>query len=269
MSFILFSVGRGGVNLPADVMAVHAALDQFDLWDTSQSSLFAKPKMSMMLELRIAAFQRRFAPFQFNAGLLEPNSFAANLLAGYRLEKGPVVEYGDGVDHELRLVSTYAKGVVKKALTAAKMDAAVITSTLRLPAKQADIMYGNAVINLQGQKDLYGPTGDAVLKVYEDNKTKTKAEVVKLMTEKIEAQLAEGKQVSNHVSTAAKYSGYNVFDLGVNSTKKKAGKSFNMAALTTAFKELKKQGYIAHFIDETAKSNSCWHLEIVPDIKPL
>ncbi|MFM2388507.1 MAG: hypothetical protein RLZZ437_62 [Pseudomonadota bacterium] len=269
MPFILFSVGRGGVNLPADVMAVHAALDQFDLWDASQSSLYAKPQMSVMLEVRIAAFQRRFAPFQFNAGLLEPNSMAANLLAGYALAKGPLVEYGDGVDQELRLVSTYAKGVVKKALTAAKMDAAVITSTLRLPAKQAEIMYGNAVINLQGQKDLYGATGDAVLKVYEDNKSKPKAEVVKLMTEKIEAQLAQGKKVSNHVSSATQYSTYNVFDLGVNSTKKKAGKSFDMAALTKAFWALKKEGYIATFIDETAKSNSCWHLEIVPDIKPL
>lgn len=269
MPFILLSVGRGGVNLPADVMAVHEALDQFDLWDTSQSLLFAKPKMSMMLELRIAAFQRRFAPFQFNPGLLEPNSTSAAVLAGYKLAKGPLVEYGDGVDQELRLVSAYAKGVVKKALTAAKMDAAVITSTLRLPAKQADIMYGNAVINLQGQKDLYGATGDAVLKVYEDNKTKPKAEVVKLMTQKIEAQLADGKQVSNHVSTAAKYASYNVFDLGVNSTKKKAGKSFDMAALTKAFKALKKDGYIANFIDETAKSNNCWHLEIVPNAKAL
>ena len=269
MPFILFSVGRGGVNLPADVTAVHEALDRFDLWDVSQSSLYAKPQMSMMLELRIAAFQRRFAPFDLNTGVLEPNALATSLLAGYQLEKGPLVEYSDGVDQELRLVSTYAKGVVKKALTAAKMSAAVITSTLRLPAKQADIMYGNAVANLAGQYALYGATGDAVLKVYEDNKSKSKAEVVKLMAEKIEALMKAGKAVSNHVSTVDRYSGYNVFDLGVNSTKKKAGKSFDMAALTKAFWALKKEGYIAHFIDETAKSNNCWHLEIVPDAKPL
>ncbi|MGL5009856.1 MAG: hypothetical protein ACRC6I_08230 [Paracoccaceae bacterium] len=270
MPFILFSVGRGGVNMPADVMTVHAALDRFELWDTSQSSLFAKPQMSMMLEVRISAFQRRFAPFQFADGLLEPNSVAANMLAAYAaVDTGPSVTYGDSVDESLRLVSDYAIKVVKKALTAAKMDAAVITSTLRLPAKQAEIMYGNAAINLAKQYELYGANGDAVLKVYEDNKTKAKADVVKLMADKVQELLDAGKQVSNHVSTATRYATYNVFDIGVNSTKAKAGKSFNLAGLTKAFAALKKDGYIKTFIDETAKSNTCWHLEIVPDAKAL
>jgi hypothetical protein len=271
MPFIMFSVGRGGVNLPADVMAVHAALDKFDLWDQSQSVLFAKPQMSLMLEARISNFQRRFAPFQFANGLLEPNSMAANMLAMYAVDdlSGPQVAYGDSLDKDLQLVSDYAIKVVKKALVAAKMTAAVITSTLRLPAKQADIMYGNAKINLAGQYQLYGANGDAVLKVYEDNKTKPQAEVVALMAAKVEELLNAGKQVSNHVSTPAKYATYNVFDIGVNSTKAKAGKSFNMAGLTKAFWALKKEGYISTFIDETAKSNTCWHLEIVPGAKAL
>lgn len=271
MPFIVFSVGRGGVNLPADVMAVHAALDRYDLWDTSQSVLFAKPQMSLMLEQRIANFQRRLAPFDMTMGLITPNSLAANALAMYAVDdlSGPQVVYGDSLEQDLQLVSEYAIKVVKKALVAAKMTVAVITSTLRLPAKQADIMYGNAKINLAGQKALYGANGDAVLKVYEDNETKPKADVVALMAVKIEELLNAGKQVSNHVSTPANYATYNVFDLGVNSTKAKAGKSFDMDALTKAFDALKADGYIKTFIDETGKSNSCWHLEIVPGAKSL
>jgi hypothetical protein len=271
MPFIVFSVGRGGVNMPADIMAVHAALDRFDLWDQSQSVLYAKPKMSLLLEHRISNFQRRFAPFQMADGRIEPNSMAANTLALYATDdvSGPQVTYGDSLETDLQLVSPYAIKVVKKALVAAKMTAAVITSTLRLPAKQADIMYGNAKINLAAQKALYGATGDAVLKVYEDNVAKPKADVVALMATKIEELLDAGKPVSNHVSTATKYATYNVFDIGVNSTQAKAGKSFDMAALTKAFAALKKDGYITTFIDETAKSNTCWHLEIVPDAKAL
>ncbi len=271
MSFIFFSVGRGGVNLPADVMAVHAALDRYELWDQSQAQLFAKPQMSLMLEGRISAFQRKFAPFQFPDGLLEPNSMVTLMLAAYAAndDDGPKVTYGDSVDQELQLVSDYAIKVVKKALVTAKMSAAVITSTLRLPQKQAEIMYGNAAINLTKQYELYGASGDAVLKVYEDNKAKTKAEVIKLMADKVEELLKAGKQVSNHVSTATRYASYNVFDIGVNSTKAKAGKTFNMAGLTKAFWALKKEGYISTFIDETAKSNTCWHLEIVPNAKAL
>jgi hypothetical protein len=270
MSFIFFSVGRGGVNMPADVTAVHAALDRYELWDQSQAQLFAKPQMSLMLETRISAFQRKFAPYQFPDGKLEPNSLATMMLAAYAAsDDGPKVTYADGVEQDLRLVSSYAIKVVQKALVAAKMSAAVITSTLRLPAKQAEIMYGYASKNLAQQYKLYGSAGDQVLKVFEDNQTKTKAEIIALMTAKVEALHDKGIKVSNHVSTVTGYSSYNVFDIGVNSTKAKAGKTFNLAGLTKAFAALKKEGYMANFIDETAKTNNCWHLEIVPDAKAL
>lgn len=270
MSFIVFSVGRGGVNLPSDVAAVHAALDRYDLWDQSQSVLFAKPQMCLMLEHRISAFQRRFALFQFTDGKIEPNSPAANILATYVLEEsGPEVVYSDSIDKSLRLVSDYAIKVVQKALTAAKMRAAVITSTMRLPLEQAQIMYGHAKKNLASQYDLYGWKGDAVLKIYEKNQTKPQAEVISLMAAKVEELLKAGNPVSNHESTPALYLARNVFDIGVNSTKAKAGKSFNLAGLTKAFRALETDGYIKKFIDETAKSNTCWHLEIVPDAKAL
>jgi hypothetical protein len=271
MSFILFSVGRGGVNMPADVAAVHAALDRYDLWDQSQSILFVKPKMSLMLEYRIASFQKRFAPFNLNNDVLLPNSMAASMLAMYAptQDAGPKVTYASGVDESLQLVSDYAIKVVQKALVAAKMNAAVITSTMRLPQKQAEIMHGYASKDLAEQKRLYGAAGDAVLKVFEDNQKKPKAEVIALMAAKVEELHDKGIKVSNHVSTAAGYAAYNVFDIGVGSTQAKAGKSFNKAGLTKAFAALEKDGYIKDFIDETKKKNNCWHLEIVPDAKAL
>jgi hypothetical protein len=42
-----------------------------------------------------------------------------------------------------------------------------------------------------------------------------------------------------------------------------------MTKLTQAFHKLKTDGFIAEFFDETTKSNTCWHLEIVPDVKAL
>ena len=56
---------------------------------------------------------------------------------------------------------------------------------------------------------------------------------------------------------------------GSNSTTAAAGTTFNKDKLTAAFRKLEKDGYIKKFIDETAKTNKCWHLEIVPNAKTL
>src|SRR6185369_4980361 len=100
-------------------------------------------------------------------------------------------------------------------------------------------------------------------------KSKPADAVIALMAKKIEAQLATGRQVSRHVTTTAGYAKLNVIDLGVNSTRAAAGPTFNLGALTKAFAKLQAEGFIKTFIDETAKSNTCWHLEIVPDARPL
>jgi hypothetical protein len=159
--------------------------------------------------------------------------------------------------------------VIEKALAAAGMNAAVITSTIRLPAEQAEIMYENAAKNLAEQYKLYGSTGDQVIDVYKQNKTKPKAEVTELMKKKIEELAAKDMRVSRHVSTLAKYTTLNIIDIGLNSTMVAAGGTFNKEKLTQAFTKLKTEGYINHFIDETKKTNACWHLEIVPNAKPL
>ena len=269
------SVGKGGVNLPADVGIVRQLLAAF-VAKSGKPPLAAGPMDQPMIDA-ITAFQTGVMLLAMPDGRVDPGGKTITALLKEAAKPGTPapsasavsVTYGSGVPATAQLVSPYAIEVIKKALTAAGVKAAVITSTLRLADEQAEIMYKNAVINLQKQRDLYGPTGDEVLKVYSDNKSKPKATVIALMTKKIEQQLANGRQVSNHVASPAGYIARNVIDIGVNSTKVAAGTTFNLKALTTAFGKLQADGFIKKFIDETTKSNTCWHLEIVPDVKPL
>lgn len=46
-------------------------------------------------------------------------------------------------------------------------------------------------------------------------------------------------------------------------------KKFNKESFSNALKELKKEGYIQRYIDETQKSNQCWHIEIKVNHKPI
>lgn len=181
----------------------------------------------------------------------------------------PVITYSVDISVAARLVSDYSFGVIRKALTDASMSAAKITSTLRFPAEQAAIMHRNAKVNLAAQYRMYGATGDAVLKVFEANRKLPDADVIALMAKKIEDLLKQGRLVSRHVVDTARYRQRNVIDIGVNSTRAVAGSTFNLHGLTKAFNKLQADGYIAHFIDETNKSNSCWHIEVVPNAKKL
>ncbi len=271
MPMITFSVGRGGVNMPGDVAAVQDALDAL-AGQCSPRSLTALPgRMDLTTQFRIAAFQGRYLPMQPADGLIRPFTLAESILMSVapKAAKAGMVTYADDIPVASQIVDPYSIAVIEKALKAAKMKAAKITSTIRLAPEQAAIMYRNAAANLTKQYAMYGATGDAVLDVYKANKDKPKADVIKLMTAKIEALFAKGQPVSNHLSTPGKYKSMNIIDIGVNSTAAVAGNSFNKAGLTKAFHDLEKAGYIRKFIDETAKSNNCWHLEIVPNAKKL
>jgi hypothetical protein len=273
MNLISFSVGRGGVNMPADVAAVQDALDAL-AGQCHPRSMFTLPgQMDLMTQFRIAAFQGRYVPGQPADGLIRPFSMAENILMmasnPAKTTKTGMVTYASDIPAASQIVDPYSIAVIEKALRTAKMTAAKITSTIRLAPEQAAIMYRNAAVNLTKQYAMYGATGDAVLDVYKANQAKPKAEVVKLMTAKIEELYAKGRAVSNHLSTPEKYKSLNIIDIGVNSTAAVAGKSFNKTGLTKAFRALETAGYIRKFIDETAKSNNCWHLEIVPNAKKL
>ncbi len=273
MSFIVLSVGRGGANLVMDVMTVQNALNNITAGTMAAFPLVVTGSMDAMTETKIAMFQRQYLPSEPVDGLIQPRSLAENMLLSLSVVKvaatSTMVTYAADIPAESKIVDAYAFAVIEKALTTAKMTAAKITSTIRLAAEQAAIMYRYASANLAEQYKLYGATGDAVLDVFKANQAKPKAEVIKLMTAKIEELHAKGRPVSNHLSTPDQYKALNIIDLGVNSTAAVAGKSFNKAGLTKAFRDMEKDGYIKKFIDETAKKNSCWHLEIVPNAKKL
>jgi len=263
------SVGKGGVNLPGDVAIVRQLLAAF-VEKAGKPPLAAGPMDQPTIDA-ITRFQAEVVNLSKPDGCIDPDgkTIAALLKAAPKPVPAAAVTYGPGVPADAQLVSPYAFEVIRKALAAAGVKAAVITSTLRLPDKQAAIMYDNAVKNLPAQFNLYGAAGDEVLKVYQANRDQPKAAVIALMTKKIEQLLDGGRQVSNHVTTPAGYARRNVIDIGVNSTKTAAGSSFNLSGLTKAFARLQADGFIAKFIDETGKSNTCWHVEIVPDARPL
>lgn len=173
-----------------------------------------------------------------------------------------------GVKTSKQKVSEYAKNVVRMALKESGMSSAAITSTIRTPKEQASIMLRNAKKNYQKQLALYGRNGDSVLKVYNANKKLSDDDIIDLMVEKIEELEKQGKIVSRHCATEESYSKKNVFDIGLNSTKA-INHNFSRDKFTKALKNLKKEGFIDHLIDETNKSNTCWHLEIIPNVKSI
>ncbi|MEF1169938.1 hypothetical protein [Vibrio campbellii] len=179
------------------------------------------------------------------------------------------VSYKSSLPSDKRLASSYSINVIRLALAQAGIKCAVITSTLRFPEEQASIMYRNARIDLKKQKQLYGKNGDAVLDVYSSNSKKDKHEVIRLMKEKIELLARDGKKVSKHCTTVEDYKKYNIIDIGVNSTRAANSEFFSLQKFTAVLKALTEDGYINKFIDETGKSNKCWHIEVVPNAKKI
>lgn len=271
MKKIIGSVGNKGKNIIADVKVVQALLNQHKLVGFPVP-LKLDGKSGPNTVKRIEAFQKSIVKMGSPDGCIDPGGNTLKALnktataTGIQLLK---VTYSSAVPLEERIVSVYAISVIKMALKNAGMSQAVITSTIRKPEEQATIMYENAKKNLPGQFKLYGSTGDKVLKVYKANIAKDKNDVIKLMKEEIEAELKKGNKTSKHVVTEAQYKTLNIFDIGVNSTKTAGGATFDIQKLTNALNELKKEGYIQNLIDETKKTNSCWHVEIKPNIKAI
>ena len=264
------SVGHGASNRPPDVLRVQRLLAPFARM-TGLPPLSDDGSIGPATIAAIERFQAEVLGFPAPDGKIDPGG--RTWVALVRWAEGDAaairVVYGSDVEPSARLVSDYSLAVVRKALGMAGMKAGVITSTLRLPGEQAATMYKNAVRDLSAQFALYGGAGDEVLRIYQANRGKPAETVIPLMRKAIEAQLELGRQVSRHVTTPARYAKLNVIDIGFNSTRAAAGASFNHKGLTQAFAKLAGQGYIATFIDETAKSNCCWHLEIVPGAKKL
>ena len=273
MASLFESVGVGGVNRRGDVHLAQMQLNGV-IGSLSLGKLLVDGQIGPATINAILEFQRRIVKMQTPDGRIEPGGATHRQLSGLaplptKVALTEVVAYKASVPPARRLVSEYSMQVLQMAAKEAGVTALVITSTLRTPDEQAGIMYDNAKISLPKQFQLYGSNGDQVLKVFKSNQAKPRDEVVGLMEDKIHELLKQGKLVSKHVVTSQMYAALNIVDIGVNSTKAAAGKSFDKAAVLKAFLKLKRVGYIKEVIDETAKSNNCWHLEIVPNGKSL
>jgi len=268
---IVSSVGRNGKNIAIDVRVVQGLLNKHSL-SGFPFPLKVDGRSGANTIKRIEAFQKSIVKMTRPDGRIDRGGKSIRLLSGVvtdacnneipiALSSDSVqVKYSNSISANQRIVSEYSFKVIKLALQKSGMSHAVITSTLRKPEKQAAIMYRNAKKNYSAQKRMYGSTGDLVLEVYKANSSKDKDEVIKLMAEKIKEQLKLGKRTSKHVVTESVYKNLNIIDIGVNSTRAVAGNTFNIKKFTNALRELKTAGYISKVIDETNKSNSCWHI---------
>jgi len=275
MNSISQPVGSGAGNLNRnDVTLVQRLLNQHRL-----PMLAALREDGVMEPKTIAAieeFQKRVVRMSRPDGRIDPGGATFRALSNIgsapsipNMAGKATVVYKDSLPTSERIVDPYCVDVIKMVMENAGCSKGVITSTIRTPEEQVDIMYRNAKTNLAGQYVLYGSNGDAVLKLYENNKQKPEPEVKKLMVAKVKDLLQKGQRVSLHVTTAENYKLKNIIDIGVNSTQAAAGASFNKLKISEAFKKSEKDGYIDNYIDETSKSNNCWHVEIVPNGKSL
>lgn len=271
MEKIIGSVGNKGKNIITDVKIIQKLLNQHKLAGFP-APLKLDGKSGPNTVKRIEAFQKSIVKMSRPDGCIDPGGRSlmalnkTSIATSIQLLK---VTYSNSIPLDKRIVSVYAISVIKMALKKAGMSQAVITSTIRKPDEQAAIMYENAKKNLPGQFKLYGLTGDKVLNVYKSNITKNKNDVIMLMKEKIEDELKKGNKTSKHVVTEAQYKTLNIFDIGVNSTRAAGVATFDIQKFSNALDELNKEGYIQNMIDETKKTNSCWHIEIKPDIKAI
>jgi hypothetical protein len=276
MTNISASVGRGGVNRLSDVKTVQKLLNENIGLITPLRPLDEDGRIGPNTLSAIEEFQRRVVGMLKPDRRVDPNGRTWSALTKTSSGANPTpavgsakVTYSSSISASKKIVDPYTISVIELALKKVGMPQAVITSTIRTPDEQAHIMYRNAKKNLSGQFRLYGPTGDEVLKVYKANQKRPESEIIKRMKEKIESLLKTGRRTSNHVVTTTQYKALNIVDIGVNSTKSVCGTAFNLAKFTQAIKDLRTDGYIVRFIDETSKSNSCWHIEVKPNNKPL
>ncbi len=273
---ITASVGNAGVNRSNDVQAVQELLNQHISKLTPLRPLTVDGRVGLLTIAAIEHFQRAIVKMPVPDGRVDPAGATWRALSGsnslpatVNLNGTAAVVYKESLSNSERIVDPYCFDVIRLVMINAGCSKAVLTSTIRTPEEQVDIMYKNAKINLAGQYSLYGANGDTVLKIYENNTTKSEAEVKKLMVDKVKELLKTDQRVSLHVTTPEAYKLKNIIDIGVNSTQAAAGTTFNKAKITAAFTKAATDGYISKFIDETNKSNNCWHVEIVPNTKPL
>lgn len=149
------------------------------------------------------------------------------------------------------VLTTYTLDLVKKAAKNSGNSEVTIASTIRTPQEQARLMYQNLErTGAKEQYDIYGSSGDKVIKVWEDMKKNGSSEtkIRQAMTDKI---IEVGStNVSNHCYEPSVYKNNNTFDITYNGLSNKAGLRSELQKLEDTNK--------LKFIEE----NGCFHVQI-------
>lgn len=223
------SVGQGGVNQQQDVKLIQVLLNTYAAWRSPFTPLEVDGYVGKSTTDGIIRYQREAAGIKNVDGRVDPYGKTFRFLTMYispgqepviqqqvrdgRMISGApsidnktinknaglkdqIVRYSPSLKADKQIVSEYSIQIIKMALKESGPKTAVITSTIRTPEEQAVIMLENAKKNLKKQYSLYGTAGDAVLKIYERNKSKS--DVLNLMVSEIKRLEAMGKRVSQH-----------------------------------------------------------------------
>jgi peptidoglycan hydrolase-like protein with peptidoglycan-binding domain len=280
------SVGRAGRNLPSDVRVIQQLLNKIEIPNCEK--LVVDGMAGVKTGYRIEAFQKMINMRPAD-GRIDPNGATLKSLLGragttnslpaktkltnpQNLETdGVTVRFNSALSSEkTSVVSSKTIDVIKQAFTAAGVNYAVITDTIRMPEQQAKHVYNAAVDSGKAQYSAARKHGvnDEIHKMIKAGQSRAAIEA--MIVKKIEELAKVGIRMSKHCVPLSVYKELNVVDIGVNSTKAACGAAkatFKPAAITKELWHLKENGVIANFIDETgmagsSANNGAWHIEI-------
>ena len=245
----------GGTNCLARMRAPGIALGAVDS-RTAFAVYAAWPDQTDAETARLNRHENAFSAGDFAAFGSDDPQTPADFERQYKREhRSPAVpKFGPKADPSS--ISIYSLEVLNRIAVEAGIDIGklLVTSSIRTPADQARIMYGQLA---DGSISQYGPAGQQLIAIYKQGvKNGDSAATIKAdMTARAQSLLDQGVKVSNHLGNPTDL---NVFDIAPSSIP--AGKTQAFQAALTAAKE---RGDLLNFLSPyTSTYDPAFHLEI-------
>ena len=165
-------------------------------------------------------------------------------------------------EYKKNLVDVDTLRILGEAAHLSKNPSIDITSTIRTPEEQAKTIYDN---EKAGNHIVYKAPGKELLKVYTDNKTKSKDVIIALMVKKIAELTKQNQLVSRHCVPESDYIKKNVIDIskGIPNPRdfvKELAKCPEVSKIITPFTALAGSPYTSNKISIDA-SEQAIHIE--------
>jgi hypothetical protein len=198
MPTITASVGRSGVNHPADVTVVQELLNHHIATLVPLMPVTISGTCDPQTMLMIEEFQRRVLRLPTPDGRVDPGGRTIRALGASAAGTSVPAPAGEPVLDGSPLPAPAAT-VLKEILKAAGLSRATVTSVSRTPAEQARVMYENCLSRgVAFNKAMYAAAGDQVVDVFAANERQPRQTVIELMLAKI-MEVGPAK-VSRHCS---------------------------------------------------------------------